>query len=148
MFVLKINWIFPLTSSKLFMCMDTRIQYCKTIAKGTRLKTVNKFHSKQFCSKTTVSYSTHEIVCPLQHWTNSVCLCSDFSGAPCAHHCIQQRCQKSATLCSCQTESKGQETQRDKTFLEERSCQQMDRILEHVKCKAKTRNTQASTNTC
>lgn len=77
LFVLKINWNFPLMSFKLFVCMDMCIQYCETIMKGTHVKAADKFHSKQFCSKMPTSYSPHQLVCLLQHWTN-VCLYTDF----------------------------------------------------------------------
>lgn len=90
LFVLKINWIFPLMSFKLFVCVDICTQYCETTVKVTCIKQVDKFHSEQLFSKMTTRYSTHQPACPLQHGTNNVPLRTDLSAAPHTHHMFRR----------------------------------------------------------
>lgn len=46
LFVLRINWIFPLMSFKLFVCRDICMQYCETTVKVTCIEQADKFHSE------------------------------------------------------------------------------------------------------
>lgn len=108
----------------------------------------DKLGSKQICSKPTTSYGTHQAVCPLLHWTNNVCIHADFTGLHAFTTAQSQGgSQKSKPMRLSDRKEKVGKTVRQ-ISLEERSHSQMVRTLEHTKCKAKTRNTQAFVNAC